>query len=77
MSNKGQRAAAETALRKAIQLNPNYEDAHYNLAVVYATQKPPFLELARWHYQKALAYGHQANAEVEKMIEDKPAASTK
>jgi Flp pilus assembly protein TadD len=73
LSQKGQRAAAETALRKAIQLSPSYASAHYNLAVVYATQQPPFLELARWHYQKALAYGHTPNPEVEKMLEAKSA----
>jgi Tfp pilus assembly protein PilF len=46
-------------------LQPNYAGAHHNLAVVYATQKPPFLELARWHYQKALGMGHPKNAELE------------
>ncbi|MFO1498049.1 MAG: tetratricopeptide repeat protein [Verrucomicrobiota bacterium] len=77
LSQKGQRAAAETALRKAIQLSPSYASAHYNLAVVYATQQPPFIELARWHYQKALAFGHQPNPEVEKMLDKKQAASQK
>jgi tetratricopeptide (TPR) repeat protein len=76
LSQKGQRAAAETALRKAIQISPNYSSAHYNLAVVYATQKPPFTELARWHYQKALAYGHPQNSDFEKMIEKKQASSS-
>jgi tetratricopeptide (TPR) repeat protein len=71
LSQKGQRAAAETALRKAIQLSPGYHSAHYNLAVVYATQQPPFIELARWHYQRALAFGHPANPELEKMMERK------
>src|SRR4029079_8639669 len=73
LSQKGQRAAAETALRKAVQLSPNYKEAHYNLAVVYATQQPPLTELARWHYQKALAFGHPANPNLEKLIERKQA----
>jgi tetratricopeptide (TPR) repeat protein len=77
LSQKGQRAAAETALRKAIQISPNYSSAHYNLAVVYATQQPPFTELARWHYQKALAYGHPQNADFEKMLEKKQVSSQK
>src|SRR5581483_9797450 len=55
LSDKGLRGPAETALRKAIEIDPNYASAHNNLAVVYATQNPPLLELARWHYQKALA----------------------
>jgi tetratricopeptide (TPR) repeat protein len=68
LSQKGLRDAAETALRKAIQLSPNYPSAHYNLAVVYATQQPPFKELARLHYDKALAAGHPKNPELEKLF---------
>ncbi len=70
LSQKGQRAASEAALRRAIQLAPGYGGAHHNLAVIYATQQPPFTELARWHYQKALASGHPQNAALEKMIEE-------
>ena len=69
LSEKGLRGAAEVALRKAIQLQPNNTDAHYNLAVVYATQKPPALALARWHYKKARTAGHPGNAEVEKLMQ--------
>jgi tetratricopeptide (TPR) repeat protein len=69
LSNKGMRGPAETALRKAIQLKPGYGGAHHNLAVVYATQQPPMLELARWHYQKALAAGQPHSEELEKMLE--------
>lgn len=75
LSQKGQRAAAETALRKAIQLSPTYPSAHYNLAVIYATQQPPFTELARFHYQKALAFGHSPNPELEKIMERKQPAA--
>lgn len=70
LCQKGQRAAAEAALRKAIQLDPNYASAHNNLAVIYLTQNPPQVELARWHYQKALAVGKTRNADLEKMLED-------
>ena len=68
---KGQREAAETAFRKAIQLDPDYANAHHNLAYVYATQNPPFRELAKYHYQKALAGGEARNEELEKLIETK------
>jgi tetratricopeptide (TPR) repeat protein len=68
LSQKGQREAAEAALRKAIQLAPEYAGAHHNLAVVYATQQPPFMQLAKYHYQKALKGGHPVNEELEKMI---------
>jgi Flp pilus assembly protein TadD len=73
LSHKGQRAAAETALRKAIQLEPGYASAHNNLAVIYASQNPPLLELARWHYQKALNAGQPKNPELEKLFEKKSA----
>lgn len=66
---QGSRGPAETALRKAIQLRPGWGDAHYELAVVYATQKPPFMELAQWHYQKAIGGGTPRNLNLEKLIE--------
>jgi tetratricopeptide (TPR) repeat protein len=69
LAQKGQRVPAETALRKAILLKPNWGEAHYALAVVYATQEPAFKELAQWHYEKARAAGIPANAELEKAIE--------
>jgi Flp pilus assembly protein TadD len=76
LSEKGLRGPAETALRKAIQIDPGCADAHNNLAVVYITQQPPLVELARWHYQKALAVGHPRNPELEKMLDaTKPAAT--
>jgi Flp pilus assembly protein TadD len=73
LSHKGLRAQAETALRKAIQLDPNYSPAHNNLAVIYINQLPPLVELARWHYQKALAAGQPHNPELEKMLDAKSA----
>jgi Tfp pilus assembly protein PilF len=68
LSEKGFRDAAEAALRRSIQLSPDYANAHHNLAVIYATQNPPFLELARWHYQKALSGGHARNLDMEKVL---------
>jgi hypothetical protein len=50
-------------------LDPAYPNAHNNLAVMYLTQRPPLVELARWHYQKALAGGFPRNPDLEKMIE--------
>lgn len=71
LSHKGQRQAAETALRTALKLEPDYGSAHNNLAVIYATQNPPYIELARWHYQKALDAGHPRNLELEKVFAQK------
>ena len=68
LNNLGQRKAAETALRKALQIKPGHAEAHHNLAVVYATQKPPFIALAKFHYDKAVAGGHEKNADLEKVL---------
>jgi Flp pilus assembly protein TadD len=69
LGHKGLRKQAETALRKAIQLDPNYGPAHNNLAVIYINQTPPLVELARWHYQKALDAGQPHNLELEKVLD--------
>jgi tetratricopeptide (TPR) repeat protein len=76
LSQKGMRVQAESALRKAVMLSPGYADAHNNLAVIYLSQTPPMTELARWHYQKALAAGSPARPEIEKMFEPKRAAAS-
>jgi tetratricopeptide (TPR) repeat protein len=61
----GLREPAETALRRAVQIAPNYGSAHHNLAVVYSSQSPPSLGLARWHYEKAIAAGHRPDPALE------------
>jgi Flp pilus assembly protein TadD len=68
LADKGMRPAAETAFRKALQLEPDYPDAHYNLAFIYATEKPPSPELARWHYKKAVDLGHPKNEKLEEIL---------
>jgi len=73
LSHKGQRVQAETALRKAVQLNPQYAPAHNNLAVIYLNQTPSMPLLARWHYQKAVAAGQARNADLERLLADKGA----
>lgn len=72
LSEKGMRSAAETAFRKAVILNPNYGGAQNNLAVFYLTQNPPSVELARWHYQKAIASGFPRNPDLEKLLNEHP-----
>ena len=69
LSQLGQRAAGETALRKALHLDPNLPNAHFNLAVVYASYDPPYKELARHHYQKALEGGLSKEPVLERLIE--------
>jgi Flp pilus assembly protein TadD len=77
LSHKGLRLPAETALRKAITLEPGYGSAHNNLAVIYLNQNPPMVALARWHYQKALAAGAAKNPELEKALEEKGASTVR
>jgi Tfp pilus assembly protein PilF len=69
LSQKGQRAPAEAALRRAVQLDPNYAEAHHNLAIVYATQTPPYMELAKYHYDRARQAGQPANPDLEKLLQ--------
>ena len=72
LAEKGLRPAAETALRKALQYDPDNADAHFNLALVYAGNQPPSLELARWHYKRAMALGHAKSATLEKLLGENP-----
>ncbi len=67
-SEKGWQEAAEKEMLEAIAANPDYPDAHYNLAVIYATNKPPAKELAKRHYTKAMELGAEANPSLEKLI---------
>ena len=67
----GQRKPAEAALRRALQLAPNYAPAHNNLAVMYLSQQPSLPELARWHYQKAIESGQPRNPDLEKALAEK------
>jgi tetratricopeptide (TPR) repeat protein len=68
-SQKGWQEAAEKECRRAIELDPNYGDAHFNLAVIYATQRPPAKELARRHYKIALDLGIPKDDKLEKLIQ--------
>jgi len=68
---KGMRAQGETALRRAVNLKPNWGEAHFSLAMVYATQQPPFKELAQWHYNKAIAGGYPRSQEFERLMAEK------
>lgn len=67
-SQKGWQEAAEQECRKAIDLDPKYGDAHFNLAVIYATQRPPSRELARRHYERALELGVPRDEQLEKLV---------
>ena len=67
-SQKGWQEVAEKEFRKAIEIDPNFGDAHFNLALVYATSKPPSLELARREYNRALELGIAKDERLEKLL---------
>lgn len=60
--------AAETELRRAVELRPDYADAHFNLAVFCLERDPPAVELARRHYQKARDLGAAPDTLIEQAI---------
>ncbi|HTR42349.1 MAG TPA: tetratricopeptide repeat protein, partial [Pseudomonadales bacterium] len=76
LAEKGLRSQAETAFRKAIQIDPDYGDAHKNLTIFYLTARPPMVELARWHYEKALAAGVPPSPDLQRMLDQDRAANS-
>jgi Tfp pilus assembly protein PilF len=67
-SQKGWQEAAEKEMLEAIASNPDYADAHFNLAVIYATASPPSKELAKTHYARATSLGAEPDASLEKLL---------
>lgn len=59
---------AESELLNAIDLKPDYAEAHFNLAVIYLERKPPALELAGRHYAMAKELGAEPDTLVEKQL---------
>lgn len=59
--------AAELEMLRAIELNPDYANANFNLALMYLERKPPAIELARRHYERAVALG----AAKDELVEEK------
>lgn len=72
MGRRGWIEGAQHELRRAVELDPSYADAHYNLAVFYLEEKPPAIELARRHYQRAIELGVEKNPQMEKLFSAPP-----
>ncbi|MES2705047.1 MAG: tetratricopeptide repeat protein [Verrucomicrobiota bacterium] len=60
---------AEAELQKALDLNPGYSEAHFNLAVMYLERTPPSLEMATRHYRRARELGAAPDELVEKQLQ--------
>lgn len=71
-SQLGQFGKAEQSLRRAITVDPGYAEAHFNLAVIYATAKPPSIALAKRHYEKALELGAESDTRLASMLQAEP-----
>jgi Flp pilus assembly protein TadD len=71
-SQIGQFGEAEKALRRAITVKPDYAEAHFNLAVIYATAKPPSIALAKRHYEKALELGAGPDKRLASLLQSSP-----
>ena len=71
-SQLGQFGKAEQSLRRAITVDPGYAEAHFNLAVIYATAKPPSIALAKRHYEKALELGAGPDTRLASMLQADP-----
>ncbi|MEA3188297.1 MAG: hypothetical protein QOD99_2127 [Chthoniobacter sp.] len=67
-SQKSWQEAALKELETAIALDPSYADANFNLAVIYATMKPPNKELAQKYYKRAIELGAEPDAALEQLI---------
>lgn len=68
LKKNGWAGAAESELQKALDLDPRYAEAHFNLAVMYLERRPPSLEMARRHYDAARQLGSEADAEMEAQL---------
>ena len=69
LGQKGNPAESEAELKRAIEIDPNYSDAHFNLAVLYATNQPPSIDLAKLHYHKATELGAAPDASLERLMQ--------
>ena len=72
IGRKGWIDGAQAELRKAVEIDPGYSDAHFNLAVFYLESRPPFIELARRHYFRAMELGASRDPEIEAALKARP-----
>ena len=71
---------AEREFKTALAIDPSYGEAHFNLAVLYATWDPPQWEKARAEYDAGVAAGdvnraHVTVGEAVGLIQDAPPAA--
>ncbi|MCP5539097.1 MAG: tetratricopeptide repeat protein [Akkermansiaceae bacterium] len=67
-TQKGFAKRAEEAFKAAVEIDPEYADAHFNLAVFYATGEKPNAGKVEEHYLKAVHLGVPRDAAIENFI---------
>jgi Flp pilus assembly protein TadD len=72
LGKRGDIAQAEESFRESLAINPNYANAHFNLAVMYANAQSPSLVLAKSHYEKAKALGAEPDPILERRLAQIP-----
>ena len=70
LSKSGQREKAIESYKRAIELDPNYAEGHYNLGLAYYHQKK--YDLANTHAQTAYSYGYPLPG-LERLLKEKKA----
>ena len=65
---QGNPKQAIKSLEKAVSLDPSHSEAHFNLAVMYATSEPKDIDSARKHYEQALTLGSQRDDSLEQLL---------
>ncbi len=68
---------AEREFKTALAIDPAYGEAHFNLAVLYATWDPPRWEQARSEYQEALKKGVQPDEALETLLKNTKSVSSR
>ncbi len=69
-TQKGWASRAERAFTNAVSIDPEYGDAHFNLAVLHATKDQPNPKATETHYFKALHLGIPRDAAIEEFLKD-------
>jgi Flp pilus assembly protein TadD len=63
---------AEAEFRRAIEFDPAYADAHFNLAYFGLQRRTPAIELARRHYTLAVQLGAERDPDIEAKLRNPP-----
>ena len=65
---RNQREVARQHFLKAVEIDPNCAEAHFNLAVLFSTSDPPQLDIARKHYRAAVNGGAAHDSGLDKLL---------